>query len=168
MREHEITDQDYPELFFHGTNLISALLIVRDNTLKADDPSDGDQLGYAVCVSSDAATGAEFATEYVRDNSRLDVGVVFVLDAHKVASTYETVPYEAESASKNEYEYRILSDITPLTDYLEWIEIVGDDKPFLRDRDFLLNLYEDEALDRYFRHFDNFHEAVEGLIQISS
>jgi hypothetical protein len=114
-----------PKLFYHGTNMAAGCMIIRDGSIKATNPVDDDDLGAVVCVTELSEMGHNFAVEFVRTNSEYPVGVVFTLNAEKILRDFNAVPYEAETASDFEGEYRVQADI-PLKGYCLGIRLVGD------------------------------------------
>lgn len=117
---------EVPRVFYHGTNMAAACMILRDGKIRADNPVDDDDLGAVVCVTERERVGRMFAVEFVRTNSEYALGVVFTLDATKVLQDIEAIPYDADtSGTENEAEYRVMGDI-PLKPYCIGIRLVGD------------------------------------------
>lgn len=133
------TSEQHPTIFYHGTNPLAAAMILKDGYIEATEPVDDDGMGAVVCVTSDEDIGVAFAVEFARFNSSYDVGFVFQLNAHAVVDAIETVPYEAETASMDEHEYRVMGDI-PLKQYMTGISIAGDVR-LLRDDEYIAKMY---------------------------
>lgn len=158
-----------PDRFYHGTNFIAAAKIVADGQIDAVHPVDDDDLGPVVCVTTERRLGRMFAIEFVRENSRHEIGAVFELDATAIRRDIEAVPHEAETAgSEFEYEYRIKGDID-LSKYLIGIQLVGDievlDNPDDLD-DFVVEVWDgDEEARRLFVTPSRFAAALLALIE---
>lgn len=161
-----------PEFFYHGTNIVAAASILKDNTIEAfeqDEHHEGNH--HSVSLTTDADKGRDFAIEYVRTNSALAVGAVFKLDADLILDRYHCVPFEAQTAGEFEYEYRLWDNIWPLKNFLIDFEVVGDrsslmdeDDPEELDRPTMLELF-----DVYGRHHfytvDEMEDAIRNVLQ---
>jgi hypothetical protein len=152
-----------PNILYHGTNLIAACLIVKDGEIRADYPVDDADLGKSVSTTKSPRIAKMFANEFAREASRLDIGAVFQIDGVSVRNNTEIVHHEAETASENEFEFRVLGNI-PLT-RVKAVKIIGK-KRFLNDDDFLMSLYEDEA-SRYFSSYTIFYKALTALMKMT-
>jgi len=168
--EGVIERNETPSFFYHGTNPLAATMIFHDGRIEATEPVDDDEMGAVVCVTSDFKIGRMFAIEFERFNSQYDVGFVFELDAPKIMASFNATPYEAETASSDEQEYRIDSDI-PLRGYCTGIRIVGD-KSLLRNKRYLGQMHEKGCKNFYFGQrfgdFDDFYNALKRLCAASN
>jgi hypothetical protein len=164
-----VTQETCPAVLYHGTNPIAATMIVNMHGIKADMPVDGDEMGEAVCTTSDKTMARNFATEFARLNSPYDVGVVFVIDGKRMASFETIVPYHAETAGEFEYEYRIMGDVP--RECITGIKIVGK-KARLTSERFIEKMW-DDVMDHYaarqfFQTYDTFKAMVGELLRVAS
>jgi hypothetical protein len=169
--EGVVERDEIPQFFYHGTNPLAATMIFQSGCIDADNPVDDDDLGAVVCVTSEFNIGRMFAIEFERCNSQFDVGFVFELDAAKVMESFEAFPYEAETASIDEKEYRIDGDI-PLRPYCTGIKIVGD-KSLLTNKKYLQQMHKSGCKNFFqfgqrFGDFDDFLGALKRLCTAAS
>jgi hypothetical protein len=134
-----------PATLYHGTGPATAAMIVKSGVLRATEPVDDDGHGPTVSATSSEKVGHDFACEYARMASPYDVGFIFRINGTLVGETCEVLAeYEAETASSDEEEYRIKSDL-PLKRYVTGLRPTGDIEQ-LRDSRFRRQMY-DEACD---------------------
>lgn len=161
-----------PLFFYHGTNIVAAASILHANCIEASEQDEHrDDNYHSVSLTTDAKLGRDFAIEYVRWNSELEVGVVFKLDAKKLMADHECIPFEAETAGQYEYEYRMWDDVQPLSKYLLGFEVVGDvdslrdhDDPRELDRALMMSLYSDYGRN-YFHDVDDMEAAILAVLK---
>ena len=159
-----VTPDAAPTVLFHGTNFVSAAAILRSGAIDAEQPVDGEELGDAVCLTSDENMGHSFAIEFLRINSEHPVGAVFSLDGAKVAETQDLFPYHAETAGVFEHEYRATGDLT-VEGHVIGVAIVGE--VHLLDEDSFLHHVWDgmPSYQRtWFENMDGFRKAVGTLM----
>lgn len=134
-----LTPETAPDVLYHGTNPIAAALIMKQG-IEATEPVDDDDLGAVVCTTSCPDIGQMFAIEFARANSDFDVGFVFSIDAKQVVQHAETVPYQAETASFDELEFRVMGDIP--RSMITGFKVVGNSS-LLRKQSFIEQMWWD-------------------------
>lgn len=153
--------ENVPRFLYHGTNPVSATLIVVDDVIKADHPVDADA-GPVVCSTSDPRMARSFAIEFARVNSEYDVGFVFKIDTTQVS--HRIYPYDAETASDNENEYRIQGDVN--LSAVVGIKLVGKGV-LLRRQNFLQRMYDENRrflIGHHGMDFEDFCSAIRTLL----
>lgn len=126
--------------------------IIASKEIQATEPVDDDH-GAVVCTTSEWEVARDFAHEYERFSSPYPVGFIFTLDGAKIGSQFNVIPYEAETASSDEKEYRVQGDL-PLKTFLLKIEAAGD-LSLLKNPRFIRQMYEDNPRDDYSGYWDD-------------
>lgn len=135
-----------PGVLYHGTGPATAAMIVASGVIKATEPVD-DEHGRCVCTSASQQVAHDFACEYARLASPYDVGFIFTLNGSLIAQTCEVVGYEAETASSDEQEFRVLDDL-PLKRFVTGLQATGD-VALLSSASFRKKVYEEACDDVY-------------------
>lgn len=112
MRFHEIiaeNDQPTPPpVLYHGTTPYNAALITLSGHIEQNESrDDDDHSDYSVCTT-ERADVAEWFYDVVRAVDQ-PFGFVFHIDTSKIMDHMR--PFEAETAGKPEYEWRVYGDI---------------------------------------------------------
>ena len=160
------TKAETPAVLYHGTGPATAAMIVASGLIIATEPVD-DEHGPCVCTSASRKVAHDFACEYVRMASPYDVGFIFTLNGTLIAQTCEVVSYEAETASSDEQEFRILDDLT-VSRVVTGIQATGD-VALLADRSFLRKVYDEasggDEFQRLFPTYQSFSAVLSKMLR---
>ena len=105
---NESATPELPPVLYHGTTPYNAALIVLSGHIEQNESRDDDDHSeYSVCTT-ERADVAEWFYDVVRAVDQ-PFGFVFHIDTSKIKDHMR--PFEAETAGKPEYEWRVYGDI---------------------------------------------------------